>query len=61
MADVWSDNEIDLIVADSFAMLGGELSGCPFSKAKHNRALQELIPRSRGSIELKHQNIGAVL
>lgn len=42
-------------------MLGGELSGCSFSKAKHNRALQELIPRSRGSIELKHQNIGAVL
>jgi hypothetical protein len=61
MADVWSDNEIDLIVADYFAMLGGELSGSPFSKADHNRALQELIPRSRGSIEFKHQNISAVL
>ena len=61
MADVWSDNEIDLIVADYFAMLGGELSGRPFSKADHNRALQELIPRSRGSIEFKHQNISAVL
>ena len=61
MADVWSDNEIDLIVADYFAMLGSELSGSPFSKTNHNRALQELIPRSRGSIEFKHQNISAVL
>ena len=61
MADVWNDNEIDLIVADYFAMLGYELSGNPFSKADHNRALQELIPRSRRSIEFKHQNISAVL
>jgi Domain of unknown function (DUF3883) len=61
MADVWSGNEIDLIVADYFAMLGDELSGSSFSKADRNRALQELIPRSRSSIEFKHQNISAVL
>lgn len=33
----------------------------PFSKAEHNRALQQIIQRSRGSIEFKHQNISAVM
>lgn len=61
MADVWSDIEIELVVADYFAMLSDELSGRSYSKAERNRALQELIPRSRGSIEFKHQNISAVL
>ena len=61
MADAWSDTEIDLIVADYFTMLTGELSGEVFNKAAHNRALQEQISRSRGSIEFKHQNISAVL
>lgn len=61
MADVWSDAEIDLIVGDYFAMLSDELGGRAFNKAEHNRALQELIPRSRSSIEFKHQNISAVL
>ncbi len=64
MAEVWSDNEIDLIVADYFLMLECELSGRPLSKAEHNRALQNLLrspQRSRGSIEFKHQNISAVL
>lgn len=42
-------------------MLTDELSGEAFSKAEHNRALQELISRSRGSIEFMHQNISAVL
>lgn len=61
MADVWSDIEIELIVADYFAMLSDELSGRSYSKAGRNRALQERIARSRGSIEFKHQNISAVL
>jgi len=61
MSDAWSDAEIDLIVADYFAMLGAELDGQPFNKAERNRALQALIPRSRGSIEFKHQNISAVM
>ena len=39
MAEAWSDIEIDLIVADYFAMLSDELAGHPFNKAEHNRAL----------------------
>jgi|CXWL01.1.fsa_nt_gi hypothetical protein len=64
MAEAWSDIEIDLIVADYFAMLSDELSGHSFNKAEHNRASQELLKspqRSHGSIEFKHQNISAVL
>lgn len=61
MADDWSEVEVDLIVADYFGMLADELTGRPFSKAEHNRQLQQLIARSRGSIEFKHQNISAVL
>ena len=43
------------------AMLTADLSGQAYSKAEHNRALQQLIGRGRGSIEYKHQNISAVL
>jgi hypothetical protein len=57
----WSQREIDLIVADYFAMLGMELRGETFVKAHRNAALQELTGRSHGSIEFKHQNISAVL
>lgn len=57
----WSDAEIDLIVADYFAMLRSELVREPYVKAHHNRALQELTGRQAGSIERKHQNISAVL
>jgi hypothetical protein len=56
MAETWTDLEIDVVVADYFAMLIEELTGRPFSKAEHNRALQRLLtdpPRSRGSIELR--------
>lgn len=42
-------------------MLSNELVDQAFNKAEHNRSLQELLPRSRGSIEFKHQNISAVL
>lgn len=57
----WFDTEVALIVADYFAMLHSELAGSPYNKAEHNRALQQLTGRSRGSIEFKHQNISAVL
>lgn len=57
----WSDWENDAIVADYFSMLTDELSGGRYSKAAHNRALQELVGRSKGAIEFKHQNISAVL
>lgn len=57
----WTDQEVDLVVANYFDMLRMELTGQPFIKARHNQALQNLIERSRGSIEFKHQNISAVL
>jgi len=57
----WSDSEIDLIVADYFAMRRKEFSGEPYVKAHHNGVLQRQIGRSKGSIEFKHQNISAVL
>jgi hypothetical protein len=57
----WSSAEIDLVVADYFSMLQDELTGRAVNKAARNRALRELVGRSRGSIEFKHQNISAVL
>jgi Domain of unknown function (DUF3883) len=57
----WTDEQNDAIVADYFAMLADDISGRPHSKAEHNRMLQALIGRPRGSIEYKHQNISAVL
>jgi hypothetical protein len=57
----WSDQEIDLIIADYFAMLEMELAGAPYVKAHRNAALRQLIGRSRQSIEFKHSNISAVL
>jgi len=61
MSHDWTDAENDAIVADYFAMLAHDLAERPYSKAGQNRRLQELIGRSRGSIEFKHQNISAVL
>jgi hypothetical protein len=59
---VWSDIEVEAIVADYFAMLEKELRGIPYSKTDHRRALRPLLSnRSDGSIERKHQNISAVL
>jgi hypothetical protein len=57
----WTSSEVDLIVADYFAMLQLELLGQSFNKAARNRALQALTGRVHGSIERKHQNISAVL
>lgn len=57
----WTDEELDLIVADYFAMLNEEAVGKSYSKAEHNRSLQRYIGRTGGSIEFKHQNISAVL
>lgn len=57
----WSDNSVDLIVADYFVMLELELAGQTFNKAERNRALQALTGRVHGAIEKKHQNISAVL
>ncbi len=61
MAGDWTDEQNDAIVADYFAMLGDDIAGRPYGKTEHNRRLQAVIGRSRGSIEYKHQNISAVL
>lgn len=61
MAGDWTDQQNDAIVADYFAMLADDIVGRPYSKAEHNRLLQAMIGRPRGSIEYKHQNISAVL
>src|SRR5262245_62172673 len=57
----WSREELDLIIADYFAMLREEQVGQGYSKAGHRRALMAHLQRSEGSIEFKHQNISAVL
>jgi hypothetical protein len=61
MAGDWTDEQNDAIVADYFAMLAADIVGRAYSKAEHNRRLQAMIGRPRGSIEYKHQNISAVL
>lgn len=42
-------------------MLGDDIAGRQYIKSHHNAALGTEIGRSHGSIELKHQNISAVL
>jgi hypothetical protein len=61
MVGVWTEEQNDAIVADYFAMLADDIAGRPYSKAEHNRLLQAVTGRPRGSIEYKHQNISAVL
>jgi hypothetical protein len=62
MAPDWTDIEINLIVEDYFSMLRAELTGIPYSKTSHRKALMPLLNgRSEGSVEFKHQNISAVL
>ncbi len=61
MGGVWTGEQNDAIVADYFAMLADDIAGRAYSKAQHNRLLQAVIGRPRGSIEYKHQNISAVL
>ena len=62
MPTPWSHIEVELIVADYFAMLEKELAGMEYSKAEHRKKIQKLLNgRSEGSIEYKHQNISAVL
>lgn len=62
MASNWSESEVEAAVADYFDMLRSELNGQKYNKTAHRRALMEqLNNRSDGSVELKHQNISAVL
>lgn len=58
----WTRLEVEATVADYLAMLVEFHSGNRLNKAAHNRHLQAtLVERSRAAIELKHQNISAVL
>lgn len=57
----WSDDELDAIVADYFAMLTAELSAQPYVKSHHSAVLMAEIGRTHRSVEFKHQNISAVM
>jgi len=57
----WTDEEFDLCVADYFAMLDADVSGQPYVKAVHRRALLPLVAHPEGSIEKLHQNISAIM
>lgn len=57
----WSNSELDLIVAEYFAMLKEEQAGQIVHKTEHRRLLKAHVQRSDGSIEFKHRNISAVL
>jgi hypothetical protein len=62
MAINWSESEVEVTVEDYFNMLRLELTGHKYNKTEHRRALMEsLNNRSNASVELKHQNISAVL
>ena len=58
---IWSDEELDLIVADYFEMLEAEQTGRPYVKSRHSAAMMERIGRTHRSVEFKHMNISAVL
>jgi hypothetical protein len=58
---VWSDEKLDRIVADYFAMLAAEQSGAAYVKARDAALLMAQIGRTRRSVEFKHKNISAVL
>lgn len=58
----WSEEEVHATVSDYFQMLHAEANGTPYVKSEHNAALRRRLQnRSKGSIEMKHQNISSVL
>lgn len=58
----WTRDEVEATVRDYFQMLCLEATGQVFNKSEHNELLRQgLRARSKGSIEMKHQNISAVL
>jgi len=58
----WTALEVEATVADYLHMLTQELAGQTYSKTAHRRALlQKLEQRTHAAVELKHQNISAVL
>lgn len=62
MPEDWSEQEVELAIADYFHMLNEELNGRPYNKSFHRKALIKLLNnRTESSIEFKHQNISAAL
>lgn len=62
MGAPWTEQEVIVAVEDYFNMLKFELTNQPYNKSAHRRKLMpQLDQRSDGSVELKHQNISAVL
>jgi hypothetical protein len=60
--DDWSLREVRATVLDYMSMLRFELAGQAYNKSVHRRALlASLTERSEGAVEMKHQNISAVL
>jgi hypothetical protein len=58
----WSPQEVRATILDYMAMLKFELARQGYNKTAHRRALlSKLEGRSEGAIEMKHQNISAVL
>jgi hypothetical protein len=58
----WSQQEVDATVAAYFDMLLLEAKQEKFNKSERNASLRQVLNgRSQASVELKHQNISAVL
>ena len=58
----WSKDEIRATVEGYFWMLASEMRGEGYNKSDHRSALMgKLSGRSKGAVELKHQNISAIL
>ncbi len=58
----WTEKEVAVIVEDYFKMLQDELNKVKYNKTIHRSLLiPQLLDRSDGSVEFKHQNISAVL
>lgn len=62
MSNSWSQEEVEATVADYIEMLILQMTGQKYNKTVHRQRLQRLLNgRSEAAIELKHQNISAVL
>lgn len=58
----WSQQEVDATIAAYFEMLLLEAKPEKFNKSERNAALHQVLKgHSQASVELKHQNISAVL
>ncbi|MGX6566896.1 protein NO VEIN domain-containing protein [Cupriavidus necator] len=58
----WSRAEVEATVRDYFEMLSLEAQRISYNKSEHNARLRSHLKiRSKAAIELKHQNISAVL